>query len=49
MFEVLWLSMGDLSYEYISGTEELHLLKKILLKYMRPTERSCVTFIFALK
>ena len=29
MFEVLGLSIGDLSYEeYISGTEELYLLKK---------------------
>jgi len=29
MFEVSGQSMGDLQYEkYISGTEELHLLKK---------------------
>jgi len=29
MFEVLGLSMGDLSYEeYISNTKELHLLKR---------------------
>jgi len=49
MFEVSGQSMGDLSSEeYISSTEELHLLKGTLLRCMRPTGRSAI-FTFASK